>query len=194
MKYSIQKLREDFPVYLIENFKEVDLESRVNLVSLILQCKMTNQPPNVKGSFQVTIDYDNFFKKLYKNFLIVSQQLLGDYTRTSNHDSIWSYCSNKYDFVSIPGKIHNHLETSTINSVYYLNIPDSVNEERGSLSLFLNHKELIFTPKNGDLLIFPNYLDHRINNYNTDENWRVSINMEIKCEESADELFSRIDT
>jgi len=43
-----------------------------------------------------------------------------------------------------------------------------------------------------DLLIFPNYLDHQIN-FLDDEEYRVSINMEIKSEESSEELFSKVD-
>ena len=194
MNYSIQKLNDNFPVFLISDFKKVDSITRSELTYLILECKKRNQPPWRKGSFLVDIDYDNFLKSLYNDFLIASKQMFGDFEKINPVNRIWSYCSNKYDHVPIPGQIHNHLETSTINSVFYLEVPDSVNEERGSLSLFLNDKEIIFTPKNGDMIIFPNYLNHRINNYDTDENWRVSINMEIKCKESAEELFSRIDT
>jgi hypothetical protein len=87
--------------------------------------------------------------------------------------------------------LHNHLNTSTINSVYYLNVPITASIGQGSISFLLNGNKFTYKPENGDLLIFPDYLDHQIN-FLDDEEYRVSINMEIKCKESSEELFSRV--
>ena len=193
MNYSIQKLSEDFPIYLIKNFEVPPKTLRDELISLVLRCKTKNHKSS-GGSFFVDEDFDDFFDHLYQKFIDVSSNIFGQYNQIENKTpfKIWSYSSNKFNHGLIPGIIHNHINTSTINSVYYLNIPSSVTMERGSISFFLGDKVFTYKPENDDLLIFPNYLDHRINNYDDDEEWRISINMEIRCAESSDELFSRI--
>lgn len=192
MIYSIQKLTDNFPIYLIQNFETPDQRLRKELVSLVLKCKEKNHSSN-GGSFFVDEDLNNFFEELYNKFLDTAYDIFGEYTKIPNKSyNIWSYSSNKFNHGLIPGCIHNHMNTSTINSVYYLNIPQSVTNEKGSISFFLNQNVFTYKPNNDDFLIFPNYLDHRINNYEDDEEWRVSINMEINCKESSAELFSRV--
>lgn len=189
MTFNIQKLSEDFPIYLIKNFNTIDDDLRNRLSSIVLYCKKKNHF-GFGGSFLVDIDYDNFFKTSYEKFKNISRDMFNDYHILSDYQPIFSYCSNKSDHGS--GVIHNHLKTSTINSVYYLNIPKLSTEEKGSISFFKNGKIFTYKPNNDDLLIFPDYLDHKINNYDIDEEWRISINMEITCIETSDELFSRI--
>lgn len=193
MNYSIQKLDDNFPIYLIKNFEVPQKTLRDELVSLVLRCKAKNHKA-IGGSFFVDEDFNDFFEHLYQKFVYVSSNIFGQYTQTKNKTDfkIWSYSSNKFNHGKIPGVIHNHLNTSTINSVYYLNIPSSVTNDKGSISFFLNNKVFTYTPCNDDLLIFPNYLDHRINNYEDDEEWRISINMEIMCIENATEIFDRV--
>lgn len=195
MKYSIQKLDDNFPVYLIKNFEVPQKTLRNELISVVLACKTKNHKSS-GGSFFVDEDFNDFFEDLYQKFGEVSFNIFGHYTQIENKNpfKIWSYSSNKFNHGPIPGCIHNHVNTSTINSVYYLNIPSTVTNEKGSISFFLNKNILTYKPCNDDFLIFPNYLDHRINNYEDDEEWRISINMEINCLESSDELFSRIKT
>lgn len=193
MTYSIQKLNDNFPIYLIRNFEIINDSLKSELIDIILECKSRNHFSS-GGSFLVDRDYQNFFSNLYRKFERSSFDLFKMYTKSNRESLIWSYSSNKYNHGTIPGQIHNHINTSTINSVYYLSIPNSVTEEKGSITFFLRDMEFTYTPKNYDLLIFPNYLDHRINNYEDDEEWRISINMEIKCEESSEELFSRVTT
>ena len=97
----------------------------------------------------------------------------------SNKTICWCYRSNVNDSESV---WHNHLDTSTINGVYYYQVEgDGIFFER-------NGKELHYIPQQGELLIFPNDLNHKPAK-TTSENWRYSINMEIKTEESASSLF-----
>lgn len=192
MTYSIQKLNDKFPIYLIKNFETPDENLRKELVLLVLRCKEKNHNSN-SGSFFVDEDMSGFFENLYNKFVDCTYDIFGEYVKIPNKSyNIWSYSSNKFNHGPIPGMIHNHIDTSTINSVYYLNIPQSVTDDKGSISFFFNENIFTYKPDNDDFLIFPNYLDHRINNYEDDEEWRVSINMEINCQESSDELFSRI--
>lgn len=187
---NIIKLYETFPIYLIKNFENIEDKFRILLMMIVLENKFRNNHNKVGGSFLIDEDYRNFFKNLYSKFFKESKNIFGNFNVSSeNSDMCWSYASNKFDHGS--GQIHNHLNTSTINSVYYLNVPESTSIHHGSISFLLNGDKFTYKPKNGDLLIFPNYLDHKIN-YLNDEEYRISINMEIKCEESAEELFSRI--
>jgi len=187
MKYT--KLNKNFPIYLFENFEQVEDNLKNALVAVVLENKFRNHFGKRGGSFLIDEDYRNFFKNLYNKFFEFSKTFFGDFTTSNNSEMCWSYASNQFDHG--PGLLHNHINTSTINSVYYLNVPQSTTISEGSISFVLDDQQFSYRPKNGDLLIFPNYLDHKINFLN-DEEYRVSINMEIKCEETAEELFSRV--
>lgn len=185
---NIVKLYDTFPIYLIKDFEQVEDSLRIALMAVVLENKVRNHRGK-GGSFLIDEDYKNFFKSLYSKFFEFSKTIFGDFTTSNNNESCWSYASNKFD--RGPGLLHNHLNTSTINSVYYLNVPQTASIDNGSISFVLNGNRFTYKPENGDLLIFPNYLDHQIN-FLDDEEYRVSINMEIKCEESSEELFSRV--
>ena len=140
MTSSIQKLDDNFPIYLIKNFYKIDKGVKNKLISIVLDCKKRNSVHGNVGSFLVDKDYNNIFENLYDQYDQTCKKFFGSYTRVDNEKAIWSYSSNKHQHGLIPGIIHNHLRTSTINSVYYLNIPDSVTIEKGSISFFLNEK------------------------------------------------------
>lgn len=190
MNYNIQKLSEDFPIFLIENFNTIDDNLRNHLSSIVLYCKKKNHFGHSGGSFLVDFDYDNFFKTSYEKFKDITRHMFNDCHFLWDYQPIYSYCSNKSNHGL--GVIHNHINTSTINSVYYLNVPKLATNEKGSISFFKDNKIFTYKPNNDDLLIFPDYLDHKINNYDIDDEWRISINMEITCIETSDELFNRI--
>jgi hypothetical protein len=79
---------------------------------------------------------------------------------------------------------HNHIETSSINGVYYL----KVNEDERGILFAHEGKEYHYMPKNNDLIIFPNYLKHLPLPSLTAT--RISINMEIITNEDVDTIFS----
>ncbi len=185
---NVVKLYDTFPIYLIKDFEQVEDSLRIALMAVVLENKVRNHRGN-GGSFLIDEDYRSFFKSLYNKFFEVSKTIFGDFTTSDKNESCWSYASNKFDHGA--GLLHNHLNTSTINSVYYLNVPQTASISNGSISFVLNGTRFTHKPENGDLLIFPNYLDHQIN-FLDDEEYRVSINMEIKCKESSEELFSRV--
>jgi len=186
---NVAKLYDTFPIYLIKDFEQVEDSLRNTLISVVLENKVRNHRGN-GGSFLIDEDYRDFFKSLYSKFFEFSKTIFGDFTASNNNESCWSYASNKFNHGA--GILHNHLNTSTINSVYYLNVPQTASISNGSISFVLNGNKFTYKPENGDLLIFPDYLDHQIN-FLDDEEYRVSINMEIKCEESSEELFSKVD-
>lgn len=184
------KLDKNFPIYLIKNFFVLDEDTRKILIEMLLENKLKNHKEPF-ASFPISVDFNDFFANLYKKFFLVSSSVFGGFSLSHENTNLcWSYCSNKYDHGF--DSIHNHINTSTINSVYYLNIPPRMTLEKGSITFFLEDKTFTYKPNNHDLLIFPNYLNHRVNNYEDDEEYRVSINMEIKCIETSEELFQRI--
>ena len=193
---KIERLSDTFPIYLIKNFCEVENDLREKLCSVVLECKKRNHFDSegkcYDGSFLVDKDYNNFFRNLYNNFHNLCYKMFDDYNPLPIRKYIFSYSTNKDNCGEIPGRIHNHVKTSTINSVFYLNVPSTITIEKGSISFFMNDEIFTYKPNNDDFLIFPDYLDHGINNYKDDEEWRISINMEIICSESSDELFNKV--
>jgi hypothetical protein len=53
-------------------------------------------------------------------------------------------------------------------------------------------KEISYQPKNGDLVIFPSFLDHRPRRTEIDGD-RIAVNFELMTKESAVELFQKLD-
>jgi hypothetical protein len=120
----------------------------------------------------------NFINSIYEKFFQESTQLFGAIQLDStNIKDGWAYINNKNFYKN---GIHNHLNTSTINSVYYLNVPDT---KTGSINFFDNEHNIIYThhPKEKELIIFPNYMLHEPCQSMTDE-YRIAVNLEIKCQ------------
>ena len=137
--------------------------------------------PSYKGNnFPLYNDETSFFSHLYEKYKVLCYELFGNFhISPQNKTTCWCYRSNINDFKS---GWHNHLATSTINGVYYYQVEgDGIFFER-------NGKEFHYIPQQGELLIFPNDLNHNAAR-TTSQNWRYSINMEIKTEESASTLF-----
>lgn len=130
------------------------------------------------NSFKLDKKY-NFINTIYEKFLQESTKLFGDLVLDpTNIKDGWAYINNK-DFYK--NGIHNHLRTSMINSVYYLNVPD---ETTGCINFFDNDYNIIYThyPKEKELIIFPNYLLHEPCQSMT-EDYRIAINLEIRCQD-----------
>jgi hypothetical protein len=187
-----KKINDSFPVFIWKNFYTLDDIERKELMRIVIENKKNNYtmgPGTGGGNFKITYDPTSFFKKLYSKFFESALNFFGELKIHQNNSSMcWSYSSNNVDHGM--GLIHNHIDTSTINSVYYLNVPDSATEENGSIQFFLDDNTFSYRPNNFDIVLFPNYLDHKIN-FLDDPEYRISINMEIICEENPYELFRR---
>lgn len=181
-----KRINSNFPIFVWNNFLNLDDAQRIELMNIVLENKKRNHH-GVGGSFKIDYDPTSFFQELYSKFFNVSNQFFGDLNVLPNNSTMcWSYSSNDVDHG--PGMIHNHINTSTINSVYYLNVPDSATVENGSIQFFLNNQTFSYRPNRFDLVVFPNYLNHKIN-YLNDPEYRISINMEILCEEEPYDIF-----
>lgn len=178
----MREINFDFPIYSISNFVD-DLKNKKDIVNSVLSnIKYANK--NIAFNYPLLDDHDNFFENLYENFynlcLTHFNFTVNEYR---NRSVCWAYVSEKVYFNEV---WHNHQTTSTINGVYYLNIPNNT-----SIDFSLYEKQLSYQPKENELIIFPNYLDHKPNRCYGD-GYRIAINMEILCNESSDELFSRL--
>ena len=128
-----------------------------------------------KFTFGIPSNY--LTEKLYESFVASSQDLLGSF-KISNKNSrqCWANVTRWGDF----NEWHNHINTSTINSVYYLSMPD-----KNSGQIFFRHekKYFEFQPKEKNLIIFPNYLYHFPTCCKSEE-YRIALNMEIICDDN----------
>ena len=71
---------------------------------------------------------------------------------------------------------HNHVNTSSINAVYYIDPP----KRGGGLNLRLYGTEHIIHPEPNIIYIFPYWLEHRPLPQE-DSAWRISVNIEYMC-------------
>lgn len=176
----MKKINFDFPIYSIPNFID-ELKYKEDIVDSVLHnTKYANK--NMGFNYPLLDDHTHFFQFLYENFYkfcLTHFNFTVDESR--NRSVCWAYVSDKVDFNEV---WHNHISTSTINGVYYLNIPNN----NTSIDFSLGGKQLTYHPKENELIIFPNYLDHKPNRC-YDDGYRIAINMEIICNETSDELF-----
>ena len=173
MKVNIPFRFSGLPLISIKDFFNIS-KHKSNLLNEILS-QMNN------GGRQVKLKSNKILSKIYQNFLEYSQNRFGKLDIIQEPE-MWALCTNKDNWKSV---IHNHIETSTINAVYYLNIPQIDYKNVGDIKLLHNDKWYNYMPSENELLIFPNYLTHDTE-YNKTDDFRVSINMEIKCNNDID--------
>ena len=173
MKVNIPFRFSGLPLISIKNFFNIS-KHKNNLLNEILE-QMND------GGRQVKLKSNKILSKIYQNFLEYSQKRFGKLDIIQEPE-MWALCTNKDNWKSV---IHNHIETSTINAVYYLNIPQIDYKNVGDIKLLHNDKWYNYMPSENELLIFPNYLTHDTE-YNKTDDFRVSINMEIKCNNDID--------
>jgi hypothetical protein len=135
-------------------------------------------------SYNFLVPKNKDFEGLYKDFYNTVFKFFRFTPRVSNktgHNLCWAFVSNK-DYT--PERWHNHIETSTINGVYYL----KVNKDEQGIQFKLDNKIFTYIPKVNECIVFPNWLNHFPISSKTDH--RISINMEILCNESANQIFA----
>ena len=142
---------------------------------------------NYYGGYTFEVeDSKNNFKKLYNTFLNISKDLFTDeYLSKHNRDTCWANVYNKKTFRS---NLHHHLRTSTINSVFYLKIPNDGDLNSSGLRLVHNNNDIIFVPDELEMVIMPSSMLHAPMPHNSLEN-RISINMEIRYEKSIESVY-----
>jgi len=183
--FKFKKLNENFPIYICENFKilsDIELE---HIKQCVYKVKDIDRSTGNMNAY-LPADKLGILTQIYKMF---RQSAVQNFNATIDDkktiEEYWAYCTNRHNIYYV---FHNHIKTSTINSVYYVNVPDCPG---GELDFELNGKFYSFKPKQFDLIIMPNYLNHAPRQPLTDE-YRISINLELFCKESAEEIFSKL--
>ena len=167
---------------ILDTVYVVSLKEQLQLIESELTKELINQRPAKmpfgEYNFQVKSKYNQY---LYKLFLEASTKLLNKFTLKDENFKTWcSISDNQFDITCW----HNHSNTSTINGVIYLKI---TKEEKG-INFLIDNEVKNFIPRQFDLVIFPNYLNHCPLVSKTEEK-RISLNLELRCKEKVTDIF-----
>jgi hypothetical protein len=119
-------------------------------------------------------------------FVDLSKQIFGNF-KFSVRQKNWCW-ANVYNCKENKTNMHDHSNTSTINGVFYLDVP-LLPEGEGGLEIDNDGKIETFYPETGDLIIMPSWMEHRPCDHSSKE-FRIAINMEITTVESIEELYT----
>jgi hypothetical protein len=182
---------QDIPLISVKNFFTVKEENKQKLIPHLIKYKKIHDENNNSGgataSFQVEYDSYGILKTLYQQFYNLCYHIFGPFTLSDNHDDrICSLMTNNTYWEFNP---HHHIATSTINGVYYLNLPKINDEYCGRFLVQWENAWYSYQPEPSELIIMPNFLVHDIAHHDSKE-WRISINMEITTNETLKELVN----
>jgi len=137
--------------------------------------------PWLSSNFEIQ-DPKGVWAKVYDQFIDKTQEILGPLNihHNVNKRSCWLYSMNRKFY---KGGIHHHINSSIVNAVYYFSIPDITDYRDSAIAFYDKNDEEFwhYKPREGDLVIFPNYLKHQPLPTKS-EKFRFSINMEIICD------------
>jgi len=152
----------EFPV------DEFSLEYKKDMINKFVADKIDN--PRIGG---YNTEFDN---ELYRNKIeIAFRQLIHDHFVVGEQlrdIKTWIYCQNDKFFNSV---WHSHIDTSTINAVFYIDPPEP--EEGGGLELRYLEQSIKVPVQKNMIYMFPYWMDHRPLPQ-TSKTWRVSVNVE----------------
>jgi uncharacterized RmlC-like cupin family protein len=170
--------------YLLYTKIEFDEAIRQRMIECVLSQK---DIANYHGgyTFEILDPYCDF-AELYGKFLRYSKDIFGPF-KFSVKQKNWCW-ANVYNHQENKTNMHDHQNTSTINSVYYLNVPKDINDQ-GQLEIYNEGRVDVFYPETGDLVIMPSWMPHKPCDHSSEE-YRIAINMEISTIESVDELYT----
>jgi len=146
--------------------------------------KIKSDPFFESNNFYLKTKYT---KPLYHIMLKECRKLLNKFTLKDDNFKCWCYFSDKYfNYYKKPSTLwHNHKTSSTINGVVYLKI----NKNNKGIDFNIKEKRVNFKPKQFDLFIFPNYLEHCPYPSKNEES-RITLNLELRCDENPESIFS----
>ena len=129
-------------------------------------------------NFEVITNHKDY---LYNLLIEKSKNVLNNFTIADKNFRIWCYFTD--DTYYKGNTWHNHLNTSTINAVLYLQTVKGKGIEFDH-----NGEYFYYEPNNYDLLIFPDFLNHRPLTSKTER--RISLNLELNCLEDSKDIFN----
>jgi len=172
----------------------MNLSRNFTLQELIIKHSISEEIKNIKGSlikeclkqrsnlkkkdnnFLLETKHTNF---LYNIFYQISNEKLNKFSLKDLNFKIWCYLTDKKFNET---NWHNHIDTTTINSVIYLQTKDK--------GIFFKHGDetIHVVPNDGDILIFPSFLNHLPEVSTTEP--RITLNLELRCIESPEKIFN----
>ena len=171
--------------YLLTTKIDIDESRRNRMIACVLSQK---DIAKYHGgyTFEIGDPYDDF-AELYNQYLKITEETLGPF-KLSVKQKHWCW-ANVYNGEKNNTNMHNHQPTSTINAVFYLNVPNDMQESEGALEIYNDGTIDKFFPENFDLIIMPSWMPHQPTNHSSNE-YRIAVNMEISTIESVDELYT----
>lgn len=173
-------------VLYFDNFIILDNKFKRELGNHVVKYKdvWDSENPSKKDSnFLIKTDYHGFFDSLYDRFFDACNRLFGPLTLThKNSRRAWGVATNEDYWVDCP---HRHLHTCTISGVFYITKPPEV--PGGDIFFRRNESEkwIKHTPKEEQLVIFPNYMYHTVDKFMSKQ-WRTCVNIELRVNETID--------
>ena len=167
-------MKETKKIY-VDNLEREVKDIKEDIINDCLKTKMNDR--NANYNFQI---FTKHHDKLYSLFLKRCEKNLKKFNIIHIPTKLWSYFTDK-DYHE-GDTWHNHIKTCTICGVLYLETVKDC-----GIEFEHNNKISYIEPKNYDLLIFPGFLNHRP--IVSKDKKRVSINFEITCHESSNEIF-----
>ena len=160
-----------------------ELPDRADLCAAIVAMHHTQQYVRGNNFLLDGVMFENLCRQVYAAFESESRRLLGRFRVAPNSvPHCWAYVSNRDNY---RGGRHHHIKTSTLNGVYYLQVPAVAHDavHTGGLQFFDSEgvPTMRVQPREHDLLIFPNYLLHEPERIDSDA-YRIAINVEIVCD------------
>lgn len=182
----------EVPLISVKNFCFLKEETKIKLINDLLESKKIHDSDPESGeataSFLIRSDPDETIRKIYDQFYRLCEYIFGKFTLSEKHD--FRCCALMTNNEYWKFNPHNHIETSTINGVYYVNIPKINDNYCGRFMVQFENLWYSYQPEPFELLIMPNFLVHDIAHHDSNE-WRVSLNMEITTKETLKELVNR---
>jgi len=157
------------------SIKEQIKEIKKNLIKECLD-QRTNIDIKKGKDFPVYSKYTNY---LYNIFYNLSCNVLNKFTLK---DVDFKLCCYLTDKTFNETSWHNHITTSSITAVIYLKT------ENKGIFFKHNNQQVHLIPEEGDLLIFPSFLDHCPEP--SKEKPRITLNLELRCKENAIDIFN----
>lgn len=170
----MEQVLPEFPYVVRTRLPELDPLKAEALALVLSQYAAWSKPPD-EHNFLVRSEHP-FWGALYDRLLAACEAYFWPLTpHPTSTRRCWAYVQS----CDVASPVwHDHLNTSTVNGVYYLSVPDP----RGQI--WFQHLERIFrvTPEEGYLYIFPRWLAHKPIPQQERQH-RVSLNIElISCE------------
>lgn len=169
--------------WLLSTIIELDSDTKSRMISTV---ESQIETANYHGgwTFEVTSSY-NDFTNLYNIFKEICLEIFDDIKISKNNRTIcWANVYNAHNYRS---NMHHHMRTCSINSVFYLKMPKDTRE--GGLKLYHQNQFHLYIPEELELIIMPSWMPHEPMPHSDEEN-RISINMEIMSDLKIDEIYS----